>query len=352
MKVNKKQRNRFQNKLLDWHYRINERSYPWTNEKDPYKIWLSEIMLQQTQVQQGLPYYLSFVKAYPRIQDLAAAQDEEVFRRWEGLGYYNRCRNMLATARWITEALDGRFPNTYESILALKGVGPYTAAAISSFAFGLPYAVLDGNVFRVLSRVFAIETPIDTTKGRKEFQQLAQDLLAPEEPGSFNQALMDLGSVICTPSKPDCESCPLAELCHSKGTELLGYLPRKEKKLKVQKRYFNYFLLSCEGEYFIRQRQAKDVWRNLFEFYLIEGNSWQKNEAWHQLKSYAKQEPKLVNTKVQRLSHQVIKSQYWQVPLKIKPPFLRSKGHWVGVNQFKTYPFPRSLRLVIEEGIA
>ncbi|SFE72916.1 A/G-specific DNA-adenine glycosylase [Chitinophaga sp. CF118] len=243
---------------------------PWKGEKDPYRIWLSEIILQQTRVEQGWAYYENFIQAYPTVQDLAAAPEEAVFRLWQGLGYYARCKNMLAAARQIVEQFHGHFPNTYESIQSLKGVGPYTAAAIASFAFNLPHAVLDGNVFRVLSRFFDIDTPIDSTAGKKQFTTLAQELLPHAQSAVYNQSIMDFGAVICKPQQPACNICPLAKKCKALQLNLTTLLPVKSKKLVVKKRYFNYLVLQYKDKLYIRKRIENDIWQNLHEFILVE----------------------------------------------------------------------------------
>lgn len=203
---------------------------PWKGEKDPYKIWLSEIILQQTRVEQGLSYYNNFIKTFPDIQQLAKAKDEKIFKLWEGLGYYTRCRNLIASARFVAKEKKGKFPDSYEEIKALKGVGPYTAAAISSFAFNLPHAVVDGNVFRVLARVFGIDKPTDTTEGKKYFTQLAEELLDKKRPGLYNQAIMDFGAMICKPASPLCATCCFKKHCIAFQRDRINELPVKEKK--------------------------------------------------------------------------------------------------------------------------
>ncbi|MGX5818337.1 A/G-specific adenine glycosylase [Chitinophaga lutea] len=256
--------------LLDWNRHQNSREMPWKGEKNPYRIWLSEIILQQTRVEQGWPYYERFIAAYPTVNDLAAAPDEEVFRLWQGLGYYARCKNMLAAARTIAATLKGRFPDTYDGIAGLKGVGAYTAAAIASFAYNLPHAVLDGNVYRVLARFFGIDTPTDSTAGKKLFTALAQEVLDPAQPATYNQAIMDFGAVVCKPQQPLCDRCPLAVRCEAYQKGLTDLVPVKSKKLVIKKRYFHYLLLESQGSVFIRKRTEKDIWQNLHEFVLIE----------------------------------------------------------------------------------
>jgi len=263
----------FSSLLLSWNQRENRREMPWKGEKDPYKIWLSEIILQQTRVEQGLAYYKRFITAFPNIQCLAEAPEDKVFKLWEGLGYYTRCRNLIATARYISNELDGRFPDTYEGIKSLKGIGPYTAAAISSFAFNLPYAVVDGNVFRVLARVFDNPTPIDSTEGKKYFASLAGELLDSSQPGLYNQSIMDFGAVICKPASPLCNNCVFSEHCGALRQGRVNELPVKEKKILIKKRWFYYLHMDYNGATIIRQRTSKDIWQQLFEFPLVESTT-------------------------------------------------------------------------------
>jgi A/G-specific adenine glycosylase len=260
----------FSNALLAWNRDINRREMPWKGEKDPYRIWLSEVILQQTRVEQGWEYYERFVSRFPAITDLAAAKDDEVFKLWEGLGYYSRCRNLLHTARVIAFEQKGVFPSNYSGISSLKGIGPYISAAIASFAFGLPYAVVDGNVIRVLSRVFGIDRPVDSTATRKEINALAEELLDKEEPGVYNQALMDLGATICKPRAPLCAACPMAGNCIAFRTGRTEELPFKAKKLIKKKRFFHYIIFEHNNLVYLRKRVGKDIWKDLFEFHLLE----------------------------------------------------------------------------------
>jgi len=262
----------FTKNLLQWNRTSNTRSMPWKGEKDPYKIWLSEIILQQTRVEQGWDYYNRFVANFPTVSQLAKAPETKVFKLWEGLGYYSRCKNLIKTAKIIVAAYKGTFPSDYDTILKLKGIGPYTAAAISSFAYNLPYAVVDGNVFRVLSRFFGNNTPIDSTGGKKLFTVLAQELLDKKQPGIYNQSLMDFGAVICKPKSPLCATCPLQKKCIAFNTSLVDILPVKEKKITVRKRWFYYLVAGTGGLVLVRKRGAKDIWENLYEFVLYESN--------------------------------------------------------------------------------
>ncbi len=268
--LNKQQSTFFTKTLMHWHTNTNARKMPWKEEKDPYKIWLSEIILQQTRVQQGWEYYLRFIKRFPTILKLAKAKQDEVFKLWEGLGYYSRCRNLHFTAQYITNNLNGKFPTSYNDIVQLKGVGPYTASAIASFAFNLPYAVVDGNVNRVLSRYFGIETAIDSTEGKKYFTNLAQQLLDKKKPGLYNQAIMDFGATVCKPQLPLCIECPLQIHCKAYKTSKVLELPVKEKKIVKKNRWFHFFVIKKQDFVFIKRREAKDIWQHLYEFVLIE----------------------------------------------------------------------------------
>jgi A/G-specific adenine glycosylase len=242
---------------------------PWRDEKEPYKIWLSEVILQQTRVEQGLPYYERFVARFPNVIALAHAQEEEVLKLWEGLGYYSRARNLHAAAKYVAQELNGKFPDTYDSILKMKGVGPYTAAALASFAYGLPHAVLDGNVYRVLSRIFGIETPIDLPQAKKQFTALAQQLLDPARPGEFNQAMMDFGATCCTP-QPQCMNCPFKGFCKAEQKGQARNFPVKSKQNAKKSRFFLYLVLIQGNEIFIKKRTNNDIWQGLYEFPMLE----------------------------------------------------------------------------------
>ncbi len=249
---------------------------PWKGERDPYKIWLSEIILQQTRVEQGLPYYERFIATYPTVTELANAPSDAVMRLWQGLGYYSRARNLHTTAQYIRDNHDGTFPTAYTDIRALKGVGDYTAAAIASFAYDLPYSVVDGNVYRVLARIFGIFTPIDSTNGKKEFAALAQKLLAIKTPAAYNQAIIDFGATHCTPNNPQCTTCPFADDCQAllvsqtTSQDLIRLLPVKAKKNALKHRYFHYFHFGKNNEIWLQKRMGKDIWQDLWQLPLIE----------------------------------------------------------------------------------
>lgn len=256
--------------LIKW-YKNNKRELPWRDTKDPYKIWLSEIILQQTQVAQGLSYYNKFIEHYPTVKQLANAKEDEVLKLWQGLGYYSRARNLHSTAKTLANEHKTIFPKTYNGIIQLKGVGAYTAAAISSFAFNLPHAVVDGNVYRVLSRLFNIDTPINSTDGKKLFQQLADELLDKKDPATYNQAIMEFGSQQCKPANPNCDKCILQEHCLAFANNTITSLPVKTNKTKIKNRYFNYFLIVDKHDrVYVQQRGKKDIWEGLFELFLIE----------------------------------------------------------------------------------
>lgn len=256
--------------LLDW-YDLNKRQLPWRETRDPYLIWVSEIILQQTRVAQGLDYYLRFVRRFPDVAALASASEEEVLKYWQGLGYYSRARNLHTAACSIIES--GTFPHTYEGVRALKGVGDYTAAAICSSAFNLPYAAVDGNVYRVLSRLMGLETPIDSPTGKREFASLANNLLDKARPGDFNQALMDFGATHCTPRSPQCACCPFTDVCVAFRENRVEALPVKQHRVKTTERYFNYIYVRAGQYTFINKRSGNDIWHNLYELPLIESGS-------------------------------------------------------------------------------
>lgn len=256
-------------KLIAW-YKKNKRDLPWRNTSDPYKIWLSEIMLQQTQVAQGTSYYLKFTNTFPTVVSLAKAPEDQVMRLWQGLGYYSRARNLHAASKQIETLHKGVFPNTHSDIKNLKGVGDYTSAAIASFAFNLPYAVVDGNVYRVLARLFDLHTPINSSQGKKEFQLLADELLNNKQPALHNNAMMEFGALCCKPQNPQCHNCPVQSNCMAFANNTVSVLPVKTKKTNIKNRYFNYVVLNYKNSVYITKRTHKDIWQNLYEFLLIE----------------------------------------------------------------------------------
>jgi A/G-specific adenine glycosylase len=259
----------FRTKLKEW-YRLNHRQLQWRYTDDPYKIWLSEIILQQTRVAQGTPYYLKFLESFPTIYDLAAADEKDVLRLWQGLGYYSRARNLHFTAKKVVSDYDGRFPNTAHELIKLKGLGKYTAAAIASFSFQQAVPAIDGNVYRVLSRLFGIYDNILSHAGKKVFEQLGQELICEEEPGIFNQAMIEFGALQCVPVSPNCEICPFNNICYAYQQGKQSVLPVKTKKAPVKHRYINYVVVQQGEQLAMRERSGKDIWKGLYDFYTIE----------------------------------------------------------------------------------
>ena len=308
----------FSKRLIFW-YLENKRNLPWRTTKDPYRIWLSEIILQQTRVEQGKPYYFKFLEAFPDIFSLANASEEEVLKLWQGLGYYSRARNLHHTAKYVAFERGGKFPSSYKELLKLKGVGDYTASAIASLCYDEPAAAVDGNVFRMLSRIFGIETPTNTSAGTKQFKALAQELIDPGNPAAFNQAAIEFGSEQCKPRQPLCGSCIFTEKCIAFNENRITELPVKLKKLKVKKRHFNYLvLLSEEKKTVLQQRRGKGIWEGLYEFPLIEtpaevsGESLMREEEFQNYWVTAK-DVVLYNDApiVHKLTHQHIYTKFW-----------------------------------------
>lgn len=341
--------------LINWNRNQNKREMPWKGEKDPYKIWISEIILQQTRVQQGLAYYNRFINTWPTVKSLANAREQEVYKLWEGLGYYSRCRNLITSAKYINTELGGRFPEKYEDILSLKGIGDYTAAAIASFAFNRPYAVVDGNVFRVLARFFGIQTPVDTTEGKKLFKKLANELIDKKNPAEYNQAIMDFGAVVCKPLLPLCHECPLQNLCIAYQKEMVGLLPVKEKSIKQRQRFFNYLLVEQDSNIYINQRTQKDIWQNLFEFILIE------TEGLVPEKEFLQSSPitslfgrnnfkvnKISKIFSQKLTHQTITGRFFHITIK-NPIMPLKKYKAISKNELKKLAFPKFIASYLQD---
>lgn len=341
----------FANSLTRW-YINNKRDLPWRNTKDPYFIWLSEIMLQQTRVAQGMPYFYSFTNRFPSVFDLAAASEHEVLKLWQGLGYYSRARNLHKTAQHIAENLHGVFPSNFKDLLKLKGVGEYTAAAIASFSYDEAVPVVDGNVFRVLARYFDILTDIQSISAKKEFFELAYELMTKENPALFNQAIMEFGALQCVPRNPDCSICPLSEGCLARYKKKVHLLPVKVKKLKIRNRYFNYLVfLDGDGNTIINKRAQKGIWQNLYEFPLIESptimeikdfESQIRNQEFVDNAIASLQE---VNSKSQihKLTHQHLHIKFWRVTVH------GSITNGIDYKTLMTFPFPIVLHNFIEK---
>ncbi len=340
-------KSKFASLLLKWDSEQNTRQMPWKAEKDPYLVWVSEIILQQTRVEQGLGYYNKFIKTFPDIHKLARAKDEKIFKTWEGLGYYTRCRNLIATARSISRERKGKFPSTYSEILSLKGIGPYTAAAIASFAFNLPHAVVDGNVLRVLSRLFGIAIPVDSTKGKKIFVALADELLDRDQPGRYNQAIMDFGAVVCKPAAPLCSQCVFKDHCSAFLHKRVNQLPVKEKRVRIRERWFYYLVPEHKNQIAIRKRTENDIWQNLYEFPLVEAEKevdkkmlirWiaRKNRL-----SPMQDAPITISPLFrQQLSHQRISGRFIRFRLR-KKTGMYNDWQWVEKTKTRNYAFPQ-----------
>ncbi|SEC49391.1 A/G-specific DNA-adenine glycosylase [Tenacibaculum sp. MAR_2009_124] len=336
----------FYKELINW-YLQNNRDLPWRKTKNPYFIWLSEIMLQQTRVSQGLPYFLRFTEAFPTVFDLAKAEEDTVLKLWQGLGYYSRARNLHFTAKHVANELKGAFPSNYKDLLKLKGVGDYTASAIASICYKEPVAVVDGNVYRVLSRVFGVHTPINSTKGIKEFKELAQSLIDKEEPDIYNQAIMDFGAIHCKPQNPLCNSCKFSTICIAFNNNMVKELPVKEKKIKIKKRYFNYLVIDTnEGKTILEERKGKGIWQGLYQFPLIETKK--AIDAQELVENPSFNEMDLNGAVIRRfnkkmvihkLSHQHLYTQFWVV----------SMGTFKGANMQWTEVLEKPVPVLIEK---
>ena len=333
--------------IIEW-YNLNKRDLPWRITKDPYYIWLSEIILQQTRVNQGLSYYEKFVKNFPTIEDLANAKDDKVMKLWQGLGYYNRARNMHTTAKHITNILNGEFPNSYEEIIKLKGVGEYTAAAISSFCFEESKAVVDGNVYRLLSRYYGIFTPIDSTAGKKEFKILANELISKKTPGIYNQAIMEFGALQCKPV-PNCTSCPLKNSCISFNERKNQSLPVKSKKVKQKTRHFNYLVTTDGKSIYIEQRLKKDIWNNLYQFPNIETKIESvSTPSYDQILDI---ENLIIKSSIQVkhvLTHQILYCKFWLLFSNEHLPEIKQFKK-IPIHELKSYPVPKVVENYIHD---
>ena len=334
----------FSNKLIEW-YEQNKRDLPWRQTKDPYKIWLSEIILQQTRVNQGLSYYRKFIEHYPTVIDLAKAHEDEVLKLWQGLGYYSRARNLHFTAKEITNNLKGKFPSEYGEIIKLKGVGKYTAAAILSFSNNQAHAVIDGNVYRVLSRIFGIEDFIDKPKGQKVFNELAQELLNKKKSAIHNQAIMEFGAVHCKPNLPLCDNCCFQSNCYAYNSNEITNLPKKEKQTKQRNRFFNYLVISDDKNIILNKRGKKDIWIGLFDFPLIETTT-----SVDDLQDLFPEEYQWLNNRkyvisksdeyVHQLSHQKIHATFWKI--KTDQLITNQEHHLISsLNNLESYPVPK-----------
>ncbi|MDO6801092.1 A/G-specific adenine glycosylase [Wenyingzhuangia sp. 1_MG-2023] len=338
------------NNILETWYLNNKRDLPWRKSSNPYFIWISEIILQQTRIQQGLTYYNTFISHYPTVQDLANAHEDQVLKDWQGLGYYSRARNLHFSAKYICEELNGQFPKTYKELLKLKGVGDYTASAIASICYNEKAAVVDGNVYRVLSRYFNIDIPINSSKGIKYFKELAQELIQNANPREYNQALMDFGSMVCKPQNPLCEVCPLQNSCLAKSKNTIDVLPVKEKKITVKKRYFNFIVLDDGQHTVLEKRTTNGIWKNLYQFPLIESSeiidekTLTKDDFFN---NYQKPEDHLTlfnpESWVHKLSHQHLYTKFWI--LKTGKITSKSLIQWKNIEK---YAIPKLIHKFLE----
>lgn len=341
----------FSSIIISW-YNLNKRDLPWRNETEPFKIWLSEIILQQTQVAQGLNYYLKFTERFLDIHELASASEEEILKLWQGLGYYSRARNLHFAAKYVSSELNGEFPNTYAEIIKLKGVGHYTAAAVASFAFNEKVAVLDGNVYRVLSRVFGISEPINTTSGEKLFRELSVKMLPSIDVDTYNQAIMEFGALQCVPASPNCEECPMSSHCNAYEKGTVSDLPVKLKKTKVKPLHIHFFIIKRDGKLWLRKREEKAIWQNLWEFPNITSESelevgeaisqWQKLSGMTSLTIL-----KTVVAEKHLLSHKRIFSQFHLITGEGELP--SELGTAISIEEYESFPVHRLMSRFIEQ---
>ena len=345
--------------LIKWYFQ-NKRELPWRGIFSPYKIWLSEIILQQTRVDQGLNYYLEFIDHYPEIDDLAEASLDEILKIWQGLGYYSRARNLHETAKKIVREYNRRFPTDYSTLLKLKGIGPYTAAAIASIAFNEPVAVIDGNVFRFLARYFGSGLPVNSSEGKIQFNKLANSILDHENPGIHNQAVMEFGAIQCTPLNPECIHCPLRDSCYAFSKDMIKKLPVKKNHVSRKERYFNYLVITSGGKIFLRKRMENDIWKMLYEFPLIEVSS-QLNEAeiintpyWNQIldTSNVIRIRNISKPYKHMLTHQRIYARFYRIEIDEPPVSFLEKYFCVDIKSLQKYAVPKLIeRYLLDNSI-
>jgi A/G-specific adenine glycosylase len=326
-------------KLIDW-YQNNKRDLPWRNTKNPYLVWLSEIILQQTRVKQGLPYYQKIIDRFPDVFSLASAEEQEVLKLWQGLGYYSRARNLHKAAKQVVEKFNGVFPNNYQNLLQLPGVGQYTAAAIASFCYNEPFAVLDGNVYRVLSRLFGVDIPINSTEGKQIFTQLAQEHLDKKQPAEYNQAVMEFGALHCTPKQPKCDICPLQAECVGYQTGTVSHLPVKLQKIKIKKRFLHFFLVNYKDKIVLVKRENNDIWKNLYQLPVIETkdeHGFSEKDVKKMFKKFGvttTQKPKKIEKIIHQLTHRQLHIVFWKINSSTKPI------HIIDKKRLNKYPLP------------
>lgn len=339
--------------IVNWYFE-NKRNLPWRETSDPYNIWLSEIILQQTRIQQGMPYYYRFIEKYPSVFKLAKASEQEVLRTWEGLGYYSRARNLLKCAKEVVSGFSGVFPNSYKELIKLPGIGPYTAAAIASIAFDEKVPAIDGNVYRVLSRLFNISLDISSGKGKKTFQKLAESLMPENDPGIFNQALMEFGAIQCTPQNPSCDICSFHTYCQARIKGLQNDRPVKLNKPKKTIRHFHYLVFNYEGRIYMNKRSTGDIWQGLYDFYLIEPNNKLSREpaGWVY---YRKEHTVNIMDITHKLTHQTIYAKFHAINLNDEQDFLKissfGSGKFYSIDEMINLPKPVLIRKFLKAKI-
>jgi A/G-specific adenine glycosylase len=342
----------FSAELINW-YNGNRRDLPWRHTADAYIIWLSEVILQQTRVEQGLPYFYRFVEKYPDVIRFASADEDDILKLWQGLGYYSRGRNMLKTARMVLELHDGKFPSNYDKLIKLKGIGGYTAAAISSFSANEARAVVDGNVYRVLARYFGVDEPINSVKGQKTFQQMANDLLDQNQAGLHNQAIMEFGAMLCKPKNPDCGGCPLRPGCYAYVNKAITSLPVKLNKLKIRERFFNYFLFTDGATALMNKRGDKDIWANMYDLPMIETQTQLDIDELlklNELKQLFGDDIKFLEAspiKKHILTHQILFVRL--IKVQGQPQQIKSDWFYANVDKLKNLALPRIIHLLLED---
>jgi A/G-specific adenine glycosylase len=346
-----------ESEIVKW-YLANKRDLPWRNTTNPYKIWVSEIILQQTRVDQALSYYLAFLNEFPNILALANASQQQVLKLWQGLGYYSRARNMHFTAQYIINELDGIFPDSYSELIKLKGIGEYTAAAIASFAFNENVPALDGNVYRVLARLFAEKSPINSPQGKKIFKELACELIKNQDPSVFNQAMMEFGALQCVPKNPNCRECPLNSACTAKIQNMVKEFPVKINKLIKKDRFINYFFIENQQYTYIKLRDKKDIWNGLFEFPMIESNALKdfsticQSEEWKDLFGNIKLVLHSVSDNmIHQLTHQKIHAVFYRLSFTSSDNYVKIDKEFkkVGINELKDYPVSKIIENYIKQ---
>lgn len=339
--------------LVEW-YNRNKRDLPWRETKNPYNIWLSEVIMQQTRVAQGLSYYIKFLEKYPNVESLASANSDEVFKLWEGLGYYSRARNLLKGARQIIDQFDGKFPETIESLKEIKGIGDYTAAAIASISFNIAVPVVDGNVYRVLSRLYALDVPIDSGAGKKIFFELAKKLLNNNIPGTHNQAIMELGALVCTPQKPNCSACPLSSKCLAFANGTVFSFPVKSKTIKKSTRYFYYYIIGDGENFLIHKRNKADIWHNLYEFPILESlerlseKQIISGKFLNQLNTAQTKVVKISKEYKHVLTHQVIYARFIHLHVNDVAQFHHDGTFIISIDNISNYAMPRLITRYLE----